>query len=156
MSQASWFSPAPGVPLSNGTTIVSLDWIWLMPNKVSARRAIKVGGFVYGVLAFVGFTIASFLEKSSWRDFDMSLRGVTLELAVFYVIVAWRLTKNSRLFAVLGLLVTVYFYRDKFASLPGAVLPALVVLTLLNAVRAAFLYHKYEVAEKQHLPHATS
>ncbi|MGC2246280.1 MAG: hypothetical protein WA609_06730 [Terriglobales bacterium] len=135
---------------------MSLDWIWVMPNKVSAKRAIKVGGFVYGVLAFVGLTIASFLEKSSWRDFDMSLRGVVLELAVFWAIVAWRLTKNSRIFAVLGLLVTVYFYRDKFTSLPGAVLPALVVLALLNAVRAAFLYHKYEAVEKQHLPDAAS
>ncbi|MFZ3342231.1 MAG: hypothetical protein WA213_15205 [Terriglobales bacterium] len=135
---------------------MSLDWIWVIPNKESAKRAIKFGGFVYGVLAFVGLTIASFLEKSSWRDFNMSLRGVVLELAVFYVIVAWRLTKNSRLFAVLGLLVTVYFYRDKFTSLPGAVLPALVVLTLLNAVRAAFLYHKYDAVEKQRLPGAAS
>ena len=127
-----------------------------MPNKASARRAIKVGGFVYGVLAFIGFTIAFFLQKSSWLDFSMSLRGVVLELAVFDVIVAWRLTENSRLFAVLGVLVTVYFYRDKFTSLPGAVLPALVVLTLLNAVRAAFLYHKYEAAERQHLPDTSS
>jgi hypothetical protein len=128
---------------------VSLNWVWVLPNKESARKAIRVGVFVCGVLALVNFTVASFLEKSSWRDFDMSLRGVVLELAIFYVIVAWRLQKNSRIFAVLGLLVTVYFYRDKFASFPGAILPALVVLLLLNAVRATFLFHKYEKAEKE-------
>jgi len=128
---------------------VSLDWIWLMPSKESARKAIRVGVFVCGVLALVGFTVASFLEKSSWRDFDMSLRGVVLELAIFYVIVAWRLQKNSRTFAVLGLLVTVFFYRDKFGSFPGAILPALVVLLLVNTVRATFLFHKYDRAEKE-------
>lgn len=120
-----------------------------MPTKRSARRAIRVGVFVCGVLALVGFIIASFLEKSSWRDFGMSLRGVMLELALFYVIVGWRLQKNSRMFAVLGLLVTVYFYRDKFTSLPSAILPGLVVLLLVNTVRATFLFHKYEKAEKE-------
>jgi len=79
----------------------------------------------------------------------MSLRGVMLELALFYVIVGWRLQKNSRMFAVLGLLVTVYFYRDKFTSLPSAILPGLVVLLLVNTVRATFLFHKYEKAEKE-------
>lgn len=127
---------------------MSLNWIWVMPNKESARKAIRVGVFVYGVLALVNFTVASFLGKSSWRDFDMSLRGVVLELAIFYVVVGWRLQKNSRIFAVLGLLITGYFYRDKFASLPGAILPALVVLLLLNTVRATFVFHKYEKAEK--------
>lgn len=57
-----------------------------MPNKESARKAIRVGVFVCGVLALVNFTVASFLGKSSWRDFDMSLRGVVLELAIFYVV----------------------------------------------------------------------
>jgi hypothetical protein len=120
-----------------------------MPNKQSARTAIRVGAFVCGALALVDFTIASFLGESSWRDFDMSLRGVVLELAIFYVIVGWRLHKNSRIFAVLGLLVTVYFYRDKFTSFPGAILPALVILLLVNAVRATFLFHGYEKEEKE-------
>ena len=129
-------------------TFVSLDWIWSMPNKQSAKKAIKVGVFVCSVLAFVNFTVASFIQKSSWRDFDMSLHGVVLELAIFYAIVGWRLEKNSRIFAVLALLVTVYFYRDKFTSFPGAILPGLVVILLVNAVRATFLFHGYEKAEK--------
>jgi hypothetical protein len=128
---------------------VSIDWIWSMPNKQAARRAIKVGAFVCGALALVDFIIASFLGESSWRDFDISLRGVMVELAVFYVIVGWRLHKNSRIFAVLGLLVTVYFYRDKFTSFPGAVLPTSVILLLVNAVRATFRFHGYEKAEKE-------
>jgi hypothetical protein len=128
---------------------MSLDWLWLMPNKTSVKKAIKVGVIVCGVLALVDFTVASFLEKSSWRDFDMSLHGVVLELAIFYVIVGWRLQKNSRIFAVVGVLVTVYFYRDKFTSFPGAILPGLVVLLLVNAVRATFLMHRYEKAEKE-------
>jgi hypothetical protein len=128
---------------------VSLDWLWVMPNKAAAKKAIRVGVFVCGVLAVVDFTVAAFLEKSSWRDFDMSLHGVVLELAIFYVIVGWRLQKNSRIFAVLGLLVTAYFYRDKFTSFPGAILPGFVVLLLINAVRATFLFRGYERAEKE-------
>ena len=50
---------------------------------------------------------------------------------------------------VLGLLVTAYFYRDKFNSFPSAILPGLVVILLANAVRATFLFHTYEKAEKE-------
>ena len=134
---------------------MSLDWIWLMPSKASAKRAIKLGVFVCGVLALVNFTLAALLEKSSWRDYGMSLRGVVLELAVFYVIVGWRLQKNSRIFAMIGVLVTVYFYRDKFTTLSDAILPSLVVLLLVNTVRATFVFHNYETAEKQSLPQTT-
>jgi hypothetical protein len=130
---------------------VSFDWVWLMPNRASAKRAIKVGVFVCGVLALVNFTLAALLEKSSWRDYGVSLRGVAFELAVFYVVVGWRLQKNSRIFAVIGLLVTAYFYRDKFTESPGAILPSLIVLLLANTVRATFLFHKYETVEKQGL-----
>lgn len=128
---------------------MSLNWIWVMPTKESARKAIRVGVFVCGVLTFVNAILASLLKSSSWRDYDSSLRGVALENAVFYAIVSWRLQKNSRIFAVLGLLVTLYFYSDKFASFPGAILPGLVVLLLVNTVRATFLSHKYEKAEKE-------
>jgi hypothetical protein len=49
------------------------------------------------------------------------------------------------------LLVTAYFYRDKFTESPGAILPSLIVLLLVNTVRATFLFHKYETAEKHGL-----
>ncbi len=127
---------------------MSLDWIWVMPNKASARKAIRVGVFVCALLALVDFAIASLLSTSSWREYGSSLRGVFLELAVVYVIVGWRVQRNSRIWAVLGLLVTLYFYRDKFTHVPGALLPLLVTLALVNTVRATFLFHKYEM-EKQ-------
>lgn len=98
-----------------------------MPNEAAAKKAIKVGVFVCGVLAVVDFTVAVFLERGSFRDLDMSLHGVVLEIAILYVIVGWRLQKNSKVFAILGLLMTAYFYHDKFSSLPGAILPTLVV-----------------------------
>ena len=50
---------------------------------------------------------------------------------------------------MLGLLVTVYFYRDKSGTVPDAILPVLLVLLLVNTVRATFLFHQYQKAEKE-------
>jgi hypothetical protein len=73
-----------------------------MPTQASAKRAIKVGVFVCGVLTLVDVVLAALLKNSWWRDYDSSLQGVALELAVFYLIVGWRLQKNSRIFAFLA------------------------------------------------------
>jgi hypothetical protein len=135
---------------------VSLGWIWTMPDKESAARAIKVGVFVCSVLALANFALASLLEKGAWRDYDPSLRWVAWENAAVYVLVGWRLRQHSRTAAVIGLIVTLYFYRDKLAYFPAAILPSLAVLALINSVRATILFRRYEAAEKQDLPEVTA
>ncbi len=133
-----------------------LDWIWTMPDKASAKIAVKVGIFVCGLLAFVNFTLAALIETSAWRDYGPSLHSVALENAFFYVLVGWGLKKDSRIAAVIGFVVTVYLYRDKFGHLPGAILPSLIILGLANAARATFLFHKFKSIEKQSLFESTN
>jgi hypothetical protein len=73
-------------------------------------------------------------------------------LNVFYMLVSWRIGKNSRVAAVLALGVTAWFYHDKFTHIPAAILPGLVILILLNTVRGTFVFHKYRAEERSTLP----
>lgn len=121
---------------------MNLDWAGKIPDKASARVAIKLGAFVCGMLALVDIALASFLAKSSWRDYDSSLRWVFWELAGFYVLVAWGLSRGSRIAAVLAVCVTAWFYHDKFTNISSALFPTLVLLLLINAVRGTFVFNK--------------
>jgi hypothetical protein len=68
------------------------------------------------------------------------------------VIVAWRLWKNSRAWALLGLTVVGAEFAGAQISLgrPNmfVISPVVLFLLMLNATRGAFVFHKYSAQEQ--------
>jgi len=72
------------------------------------------------------------------------LSGWALVDASLFVVVAWRITKMSRAWAVLGLLI--YLVEVGFGlATNGAVgiLSVIFVLTYIGAIRGTFAFHRY-------------
>lgn len=97
------------------------------------------------LLALLNGGIGAYLliGRQSFRDYDPSLAWVFIELGVVFGIVAWGVWRNSRVSAVVGLLLIVWGYRDKLQSLPSAVIPVLFLLVLLGAARGTFAIRKF-------------
>jgi hypothetical protein len=70
----------------------------------------------------------------------------------FFVIVAWRLWKNSRAWALLGLIVmsAEFVTAQLTRGRPDMffIVPAILFLAMLNATRGAFAFYKYRAQEK--------
>jgi len=132
---------------------ISLGWIWRMPDKASARKAIKIGCWTSVFLSatyllWAAYVLASRQHLAGWgapESWILALNGI------FFVVVAWRLWKNSRVWALVGLAVLVAEFAGAQISLgrPNGfvVVPAVLFLAMLNAARGAFAIHRHEAQE---------
>jgi len=126
---------------------MGLPLIWpRISDKTSARRAVKAGFWMCALLAVLYTVMGTYLlvSRRPFRDYDPSLGWVFYEFGALSGLVAWRLWKNSRVWAVIGLVLVALGYHDKLRSVPGAVIPVFFLLVLFNTARGTFAFHKYD------------
>ena len=82
------------------------------------------------------------------------LRHWGLVDAVIFALIAWRISKVSRTWAVVGLLMYLLEVGYKLATNPSGALGILTIIFILmyiSAIRGTFAYHRYRKAEKDPL-----
>ncbi len=128
---------------------VNLGWIWpRISDKQSARNTV-VGGFWACVFIVVVETgIASYALAEHQKVFGY-YDGWILVDGVLFAIIAWRLWKNSRTWAVIGVLLMALENIDKIQHAAGTfnVISVILFLAILNAARGTFALHKYTAQE---------
>lgn len=120
------------------------SWIWRMPDKASARTAVKIGSGLCILIAadIAAFGVYALVTHRTFEGYDAWM----LVDAVLFAIVAWRLWKNSRIWAVIGLILEGLEIVDKLRGHMNtfSVITILLFLGILNATRGTFVLHKYD------------
>jgi len=128
-------------------------WYWpTIEDEISAEHATKAAIGVSGFIAAVT-GLAAVLSMIYHKPI-LGLDGWGLIDAVIFGLIAWRISKVSRTWAVLGLLMYLLEVGYKLATNPSGalgVLTIIFILTYINAIRGAFAYHRYRKAENNPL-----
>jgi hypothetical protein len=130
-----------------------MAWYWqTIEDESSAEHATKaavgVSGFIAAVTAL--FAILSIVYHKPIFGLD----GWGLVDALIFALIAWRISKVSRAWAVVGLLIYLLEVGYKLATNPSGalgVLTIIFILTYINAIRGTFAYHRYRNAENSPL-----
>jgi hypothetical protein len=130
-----------------------MAWYWpTIEDPSSAEQATKaavgVSGFVAALTALLA-VLSIFYHKPIF-----GIDGWGLIDAVIFALIAWRISKLSRTWAVVGLLMYLLEVGYKLATNPtGAlgVLTIIFILTYINAIRGVFAYRRYRKAENNPL-----
>lgn len=130
-----------------------LQWVWpSISDKDSARRAIDYGFgwyiFSAAITAIIGFSSLAVGHDIAGYD------GWSLVDAALLALIAWRLWKNSRAWAVMGLAyesINVLYKLSEHQTKFG-IMPILIYLAAISSVRGAFAFHKYNTQEQDGKP----
>jgi hypothetical protein len=130
-----------------------MAWYWpTIEEESSAQHATKaavgVSGFIAALTALIA-VLSIFYHKPI-----VGLDGWALIDAAIFALIAWRISKMSRAWAVVGLLMYLLEVGYKLLTNPSGalgVLTIIFVLTYINAIRGAFAYHRYRKAESNPL-----
>jgi hypothetical protein len=118
------------------------DWVWLkVDSRRRAQNAIEVG---FWAAIFVSGMAAIFLLITVLKDPEQLAIGEVLGVVVF-AFIAFGIRRRSRTAAFAALIL--YALDRIHALISGAhgnlVLPVLITLAFLNAVRGALAYHRF-------------
>lgn len=154
----------PEAPLVRARPRISMGWIWRMPDGASARKAVKVGCWTSVFLSMTYLLWAAYVlvSRQSLAGWEATEGWILALNGTFFVIVAWRLWKNSRAWALVGLVVMGAEFAGAQIRLgrPNGfvVVPGVLFLAMLNGTRGAFAFHRHEAqeaslirAEQEHL-----
>jgi len=124
-----------------------MAWYWpKIQDETSAEAAVKPA---FGVSAFVAAVSGLIAVLSiAYRKPILGINGWSLVDALLFVVIAWRIGKMSRAWAVVGLLM---YLVEVGSSGALGVLTIIFILTYINAIRGAFAYHRYRKAESNPL-----
>jgi hypothetical protein len=130
-----------------------MAWYWpTIEDESSAEQATKaavgVSGFIAALTALLA-VLSIFYHKPI-----IGLDGLGLIDATIFALIAWRISKLSRAWAVVGLLMYLLEIGYKLATNPSGalgVLTIIFILTYINAIRGAFAYHRFRKAENNQI-----
>jgi hypothetical protein len=130
-----------------------MAWYWpTIEDESSAEQATKaavgVSGFIAALTALLA-VLSIFYHKPI-----IGLDGLGLIDATIFALIAWRISKLSRTWAVVGLLMYLLEIGYKLATNPSGalgVLTIIFILTYINAIRGAFAYHRFRKAENNQI-----
>jgi len=124
-----------------------MAWYWpKIQDETSAEAAVKPAVGVSAFVAAVSGLIA--VLSIAYRKPILGINGWSLVDALLFVVIAWRIGKMSRAWAVVGLLM---YLVEVGSSGALGVLTITFILTYINAIRGAFAYHRYRKAESNPL-----
>lgn len=135
-----------------------MSWFWpAIEDESSAEHATKaavgVSGFVAGVTGLLA------ILSIVYRKPIFGLDGLGLIDAALFAVVAWRISKLSRAWAIVGLVLYLVEIGFKLVTNPSGALGVLTIvfiLAYLSAIRGTFAYHRYRrMEEAQPAPPAT-
>ncbi len=122
-----------------------MAWFWpTIEDESSAEAATKsavgVSGFIAAVTALL--SILSVVYHKSIGGVD----GWGLIDALIFLVIAWRIHKMSRAWAIVGIVMYLFEVGYKLVTSPSGALGVLTIIFILSyigAIRGAFAYHKY-------------
>ncbi|TFW30494.1 hypothetical protein [Massilia horti] len=126
----------------------SKNWWWpTITDQASAIEASKAGYWAAVIVAVVTAAFATFalmLQKEI-----VAVGPLAYIDAVLFAVIAWRIKKYSKFFAVAGV---VLFVIEKALLAPaqgvaGLPLAIVVLLMFVNGARGVFAYHRYAIGE---------
>ena len=130
-----------------------MAWYWpTIEDESSAEHATKAAVGVSGFIAAVTALIA--ILSIVYRKPILGLDAWGLIDAVTFAWVAWRISKVSRAWAIVGLLMYLLEVGYKLVTNPSGalgVLTIIFILTYINAIRGAFAHHRFRRAENNQL-----
>ena len=131
-----------------------MSWYWRkIEDQESAKDATKAAvGVSYFVASVTGLLA---ILSIGYRHPVMGLNGWSLTDAILFTIVGWRISRLSRAWAIAGLAVYVLEVGVSIGErgVGVGILAVVFIIIYVNAVRGAFLYHKYvKNAERGLLP----
>jgi hypothetical protein len=112
--------------------------------EAATKAAVGASGFIAAVTALL--SILSLIYHKSVFGLD----GWGLVDALLFVVIAWRIHKMSRTWAILGLLTYLLEVGYKLATNPSGafgVLTIIFILAFIGAIRGTFAYHQYRKAD---------
>ncbi len=130
-----------------------MAWYWpTIEDESSAEHATKAAAGVSGFIAAITALLA--VLSMVYHKPILGLDGLGLIDAAIFALIAWRISKASRTWAVVGLLMYLVEVGYKLATNPSGalgILTIIFILTYINAIRGAFAYHRYRKAENNPL-----
>jgi hypothetical protein len=125
-----------------------MAWYWAtIEDEGSAQHATKAAIGVSGFVAAV--TALAAILSIAYRKPVFGLDGWGLADAVIFALIAWRISKVSRTWAIVGLLMYLVEVGYTLATNPSGALGILTIIFILayvNAICGAFAYHRYRKA----------
>jgi len=124
---------------------MDLRWIWpRISDETSARRAIKDALWAY-ILFVVATTAVAVYTLTTHQKIGGYYDAWVLVDAALVAFIAWRVWRNSRIWAVIGLTLMVIEDLDKLSNTPSTfgIGTILLLLGIFNATRGTFALHKY-------------
>ena len=130
-----------------------MAWYWpTIEDESSAQHATKAAVGVCGFIAAVTALIA--ILSIVYRKPMLGLDAWGLIDAVIFALIAWRISKVSRAWAIVGSLMYLLEVGYKLVMNPSGalgVLTIIFILTYINAIRGAFAHHRFRRAENSQL-----
>ena len=130
-----------------------MAWYWpTIEDESSAENATKAAVGVSGFIAAV--TGLAAVLSIAYHKPILGLDGWGLADALIFAFIAWRISKVSRTWTIIGLLMYLVEVGYKLLTDPNGALGVLTIIFILmyiNAIRGAFAYHNYRKAESNPL-----
>ncbi len=125
---------------SSSLRLPGLLWsLWTRPSSGSPAVFLSMT-----YLLWAGYVLASHQSLAGWEASEAWILALN---GTFFVVVAWRVWRRSRAWALIGLVVMGAEFAGAQINLgrPNgfAVVPLVLLLSMLNATRGAFAFHKY-------------
>ena len=128
-----------------------MNFTWIWPNvtdKGKARNAVRTGFYACMFIAAMDFLVAisSLMSHQKVEGYD----GWTMVDGVIFAVIGWRLLKNSRTWAAIGVGLMFLEIYDKLehATNTFGIITVILLLALVNAARGVFAYRDHELQEK--------
>ncbi len=126
-----------------------MAWYWpTIDGESSAEHATKSAVGVSGFIAAV--TALAAILSLVYHKPILGIDGWGLADAVIFALIAWRIAKVSRAWAIIGLLMYLFEVVYKLATSPSGalgILTIIFILTYINAIRGTFAYQRYRKAQ---------
>lgn len=130
-----------------------MAWYWpAIEDESSAEHATRAAVGVSGFIAAV--TALSAVLSLAYHKPIFGIDGWGLFDAFIFAVIAWRISKMSRIWVIVGLLMYLLEIAYKLATNPSGALGILTIIFILmyiSAIRGAFAYHRYRKSESNPL-----
>ena len=126
-----------------------MAWFWpTIEDEGSAQAAtssaVGVSGFIAAVTALLSILSIAYRKPIGGID------GLGLVDAAIFAVIAWRIHKMSRAWAIVGILMYLLEIGYKLVTSPSGALGILTIvfiLTYISAIRGTFAYRRYRQAD---------
>ena len=130
-----------------------MAWYWpTIGDERTAENATKAAVGVSGFIALL--TALTAILSIAYHKPIFGIDGWGLADGAIFALIAWRISKVSRIWAVAGLLIYLLEVGVKLATSPSGavgVLTIVVISTYISAIRGTFAYHRYRKSESNPL-----